>query len=193
MKRALASPILTARLLIRPVAATDLPALFLQHSDAAVTRYVPHIRWQTMDDAERWYAKALTRRAEGSAIQCVVTKRAPGEVAGDVIGAVVLFNFQDDSGLAEIGYQLGRPYWGAGFAAEALTAFIDFAFTGAGLRRLEAAVDSRNVASNHVVERLGFTREGVLRERWLASGELQDINMFGLLKREWRLPVSPGK
>lgn len=67
-----------------------------------------------------------------------------------------------------------------------MTAFIDFSFATLKLRRLEATVDVRNVASNKLLHRVGFTIEGVLRERWLAAGELQDINLHALLSREWR-------
>jgi RimJ/RimL family protein N-acetyltransferase len=54
-----------------------------------------------------------------------------------------------------------------------------------GLRRLEADVDPRNTASIHTLERLGFQREGFLRERWQVNGEIQDALFYGLLRREW--------
>jgi [ribosomal protein S5]-alanine N-acetyltransferase len=66
-----------------------------------------------------------------------------------------------------------------------MRAFIDFAFASLNLRRLEAMVDQRNTGSNVLLQRLGFVLEGVLRERWLAAGELQNINLHALLSREW--------
>jgi RimJ/RimL family protein N-acetyltransferase len=69
---------------------------------------------------------------------------------------------------------------------EALTALLDFAFGTLGMRRLEADVDPRNAGSLHAVERLGFRREGLLRERWKVDGELQDSVLLGLLSHEWR-------
>jgi RimJ/RimL family protein N-acetyltransferase len=54
-----------------------------------------------------------------------------------------------------------------------------------GVRRLEAHVDPRNEASRGLVQRLGFTREGLLRERWVDKGEPTDIEVYGLLSREW--------
>ena len=54
------------------------------------------------------------------------------------------------------------------------------------LRRLEADVDPRNAASIRTLERLGFQREGFLRERWHVNGEIQDAIFYGLLRRDWR-------
>jgi RimJ/RimL family protein N-acetyltransferase len=53
------------------------------------------------------------------------------------------------------------------------------------LRRLEADVDPRNAGSIRTLERLGFQREGFLRERWHVNGEIQDAIFYGLLRREW--------
>ena len=175
----------TERVLIREVEAQDMDALFAIHNDAGVTRYIPHMYWPTREKADAWYARLLDRRAQKSAIQCVVVRRATSEAPEAVMGTALLFNFEEASGLAEFGYLLGAQFWGRGYIQEALPAFIDCAFKEVGLRRLEAAVDSRNAASNKLAERLGFVREGVLRERWLAAGELQDVHLYGLLKRDW--------
>ena len=116
----------------------------------------------------------------------MIVKRATEAMTETVIGTAILFNFEVLSGLAEIGYLLGREHWGKGYAFEAMTAFIELSHSTLDLRRLEATVDVRNAASNALLQPLGFTIEGVLRERWLAAEELQDINLHALLKREWR-------
>ena len=171
--------------MIRLAERDDLDALFALHCDAEITRYIPHMHWATRAAADVWFARLLERREQQSAVQCVIVKRTTGAANDTVIGTVMLFNFEVASGLAEIGYLLGRDYWGKGYAVEAMTAFIDFSFATLNLRRLEATVDTLNVASNTLLHRLGFTLEGVLRERWLAAGELQNINLHALLKREW--------
>jgi RimJ/RimL family protein N-acetyltransferase len=102
-----------------------------------------------------------------------------------VIGTATLFNIDLDNGRAELGYALGQDYWGKGFMNEALQALLEYAFGGLSLRRLEADVDPRNVASIRTLERLGFKKEGFLRERWCVAGEIQDALFYGLLKREW--------
>lgn len=66
-----------------------------------------------------------------------------------------------------------------------LRALLNFAFEDLGLNRLEADVDPRNMASVRGLENLGFKREGYLRERWVAGGELSDSAIYGLLARAW--------
>jgi RimJ/RimL family protein N-acetyltransferase len=70
--------------------------------------------------------------------------------------------------------------------SEALRLLVDFAFGSLGLHRLEADVDPRNGPSLRLLERLGFRREGLLRERYHAQGEIQDSVILGLLAPEWQ-------
>jgi len=69
--------------------------------------------------------------------------------------------------------------------SEALQALLAYAFEGLALHRIEADVDPRNSASIRTVERLGFQREGYLRERWQVNGEIQDTVFYGLLRPDW--------
>jgi ribosomal-protein-alanine N-acetyltransferase len=69
---------------------------------------------------------------------------------------------------------------------EALAALVDHAFTTMALRRLEAKVDVRNVASIALLRRLGFTKEGVLREYAVSKGDVRTLEISGLLKKEWQ-------
>lgn len=182
----LLEPIQTPRLTLRLVLPSDVDALFAIHHDAATTRYIPHMHWRERSEAVAWVARAVDRHHKQTAIQCAVVRRATDEFAETVMGTALLFNVQEASGLAEVGYVLGAPYWRQGFMEEALTALIHAAFTGVGLRRLEAMVDARNVASNALASRCGFVLEGVLRERWVAAGETPDTHAFGLLRRDWQ-------
>ena len=69
--------------------------------------------------------------------------------------------------------------------SEAVPTLIAFAFGSMGLHRLEADVDPRNARSIRLLEREGFQREGLLRERYHVSGEIQDAALYGLLQPEW--------
>lgn len=182
----LPEPVHTARLTLRLVVPADIDALFAVHADEAATRYIPHMLWRERADAEAWVARAVDRHEKRTAIQCAVVRRETSESPEVVMGTALLFNVQEASGLAEIGYVMGAPYWRQGFMFEALTALIHAAFTTFGLRRLEAMVEARNLASNALAARCGFVLEGVLRERWVAAGETPDTHVFGLLRRDWQ-------
>lgn len=103
-----------------------------------------------------------------------------------IIGTCTLYHIDTNNRRAEIGYALGSEYWGKGYMQEALTLFINFCFGNLDLNRLEADVDPQNISSIKVLERLGFQKEGYLRERWLVGGGVQDSLFYGLLKNEWR-------
>jgi RimJ/RimL family protein N-acetyltransferase len=75
---------------------------------------------------------------------------------------------------------------------EALQALLRYAFQTLDLNRLEADIDPRNVASAKTLERLGFQKEGHLRERWIVNDEISDTWLYGLLRREWQERSSAG-
>lgn len=183
MSPTVAPPLLeTPRLRVRPVAAHDVPDLLAVNSDAEVTRFLPYPAWTSLADGLAWHQRMLALQAAGSAWQLVVIDKA----SHTVIGTCLLFRFEPASGRAELGYVLGRAHWGHGCMAEALGAVINWAFGVAGLRRLEAEVNPANGASTRLLQRLGFTQEGLLRQRWVARGQPYDVAVFGLLGHEWR-------
>lgn len=105
---------------------------------------------------------------------------------GRLIGTCALFQIDEQSGRAELGYMLASTAWGLGYMQEALQAFLDHAFGAMNLRRIEADTDPRNEGSLRLLARLGFVKEGHFRERWVVGGEVSDSAMFGLLRHEWR-------
>ncbi len=176
------SVIATPRLILRPVAAGDLNALFSVNGDEEVVRYTPQSPWLTPADGEAWYSRVSANHESGAALQFVIVLR---DGAGP-IGTVVLFHFNEPVGSGEVGYSLLREHWGKGLMTEALAAFVEFAFTTCGLRRLEAQLDPRNVASARVLEKIGFIREGHQRRNYFAKGELSDTGLYGLLREDPR-------
>lgn len=186
MKFTLPKPIESERVLIRIVEESDLDAIFKVHSNDAVTRFLPYDTWQEMADANSWYERAKGRHADQSAMQFVIAEKH----SGTAIGTCLLFNIDAGSGRAEIGYSLGRDYWGAGYMQEALSALLDCAFGELGLRRLEAQIDPRNLSSGKLVTRLGFKKEGLLRQRSVMKGEVNDTDFYGLLCHEWSAPAA---
>lgn len=171
----------SARTRLRIVAAADLPALLQVNGDDEVTRYLPYASWLSLADAEAWFERIVRAQASGSALQFVLVEKASDEV----IGACVLFRYDEGSQRAELGYVLGRQYWGMGLMREALQALLGQAFHVMGLRRLEAQVNPANTASVHLLERLGFSREGLLRQRWVDKGQAYDVAAYGLLRDEY--------
>jgi [ribosomal protein S5]-alanine N-acetyltransferase len=174
-------PISTDRLCVRPVLESDLPSLLAINSDEEVVKFLGHAPWQAMAEAEAWFERISKQQASGSALEFVIVANE----TGNVIGRCGLFEFEAVNAHAKLGYILGRPHWRQGYMREALTALLHSAFDEMELRRLEASVEAHNLASASLLQCLGFTREGILRERWIAGGEPMDAEVYGLLRHEW--------
>lgn len=172
----------TPRLHLRPLTEADVPALFAIFSDPEVMRYWSFPALTDLAQAQDMLQRIQASYQAGAAVRLGIERRTDGVL----LGTCALFSFHEVSRRAEIGYALGRPYWGAGYMHEALTALIGYAFTTLDLHRLEADIDPRNTGSARTLERLGFQKEGHLRERWIVNGELSDTAWYGLLRREWR-------
>jgi RimJ/RimL family protein N-acetyltransferase len=174
--------ITTPRLIMRWASEDDVDALYEVFSDPRVMRY-----WSSGPLPNREAAAAMQRDiAEGNRQDTMWKWGLALRETNKLIGTVTLFHLNLSNGRAEIGYAMGSAYWGMGYMNEALTALIIHAFDVLNLRRLEADVDPRNTPSVRTLERLGFQREGFLRERWHVGGELQDALFYGLLRREWQ-------
>ena len=174
--------ITTPRVVLRWISEDDIDGLYEVFSDPQVMRY-----WSRGPLANREAAAEMQREiVEGNFSNTMLKWGLALRESNSVIGTTTLFNLNLDNGRAEIGYAMGRAYWGKGYMNEALRALVKHAFEVMDLRRLEADVDPRNAASIRTLERLGFQREGFLRERWHVNGELQDALFYGLLRREWQ-------
>ena len=173
----------TDRIVLRWISEDDVDALFEVFSDPQVMRY-----WSSGPLADRRAAADLQREiADGNLNNTMFKWGLSLRESNKIIGTTTLFNLSLSNGRAEIGYAMGSTHWGKGYMNEALRALVAYAFEGLNLRRLEADVDPRNGASIRTLERLGFQREGFLRERWHVEGEIQDALFYGLLRREWNL------
>jgi RimJ/RimL family protein N-acetyltransferase len=169
------------RLSMRPTAMEDAPALFELFSDARVTRYGSRPPWTEHRQAVDLVERDLAALASGEAVRFAMLRREDGLL----VGTCTLFHFDAGCRCAEVGYMLRPLAWGQGYASEAVEAMLDWGFAARGLNRVEADVDPRNEASARLLERLGFVREGHVRERWIVGGEKSDSWIYGLLASEW--------
>lgn len=173
--------LLTERTVVRAVRHGDLPALLEINGDDETTRFLPYASWQGMADAEAWFVRIQGFVEQGHTRQLVVARREDDRV----IGAIVLFRFDEDSARLELGYVFGRQYQGHGYAHEAVAATLAQAFGAMAIRRIEAEVNPANLPSCALVERLGFRLEGTLRQRWCGKGSCYDTRIYGLLASEF--------
>ncbi len=177
-----ALPTLAApRVCLRRLGEGDVGALFAVFSHPQVMRYWSRPPFASEDDA-RILLESIERGArDGTLLQWGIARRGDDRV----IGTCTLAGICHENGRAEVGFALGREHWGRRYASEALGVLLDHAFGALGLHRIEADVDPRNTPSLRTLERLGFLREGYLRQRWAVGGERQDSVLLGLLASDW--------
>lgn len=111
-----------------------------------------------------------------------------GEFGGEPVGSLQLYPFDHGNGDANFGLWFHPTAWGNGYALEAGAHVIDYGFSELRLHRVSAGVMAGNDASKTLIERLGFTHEGVSRDAWFADGEYRDRIRYGLLRSEWEGP-----
>ena len=170
----------TARLHLRPFSRADGTAVFDYWSSdpdwPGFNQSVPAGFSET--EAEKFVAELISRDRETEPSWAVM-------LDGKVVGVVSL-KFEQSHRVAVIGYGIHGSIRGRGLSGEASRAVIDAAFASyAGLRRIRAHTDARNLSSMRVLEKLGFVQEGILRSNQFAKGEFIDEAISGLLREEW--------
>jgi RimJ/RimL family protein N-acetyltransferase len=175
-------PIETARLRLRRFEDTDLAPFMAYRNDPEVARFQS---WDGITEAE---AIAFVRAqqtapagAPGAGLQIAVARRESGRMIGDCMFKVLA----DDPHQAEIGYTLARDSQGQGFATEAVTALLTWAFPTFDLHRVIAVVDVKNTASVALLERLGMRREAHFRQNIWFKGAWGDEYVYAILRDEW--------
>ena len=182
MSEAAFTQIESERLWIRRFKDSDLAPFMAYRNDPKVARYQS---WDSCDERE---ARAFIREMESA------QPGVPGEwfqfaieskQTGDLIGDCGLRVDEDEPYRAEIGFTLAREYQGKGFASEAVSLLLDYAFDTLGLHRVVAIADCRNAPSVALLERLGLRREGHFEENSWFKGGWADEYLYAVLKDEW--------
>jgi len=167
------------RVRLRALSDQDTAALFAIFGDPEVTRYFGFAALEDLAAAAALLADVHEGFRTGTLFQWGVET-----TDGALVGTCTLARLDAANRRAELGFALGRVYWGQGYMAAALPALLAFAFQRLELHRVFADVDPRNAPSIRALERLGFVREGHLREHYLVQGEPQDAILYGLLRSQ---------
>jgi RimJ/RimL family protein N-acetyltransferase len=150
-------------------------------------RYWDSPPWSERARAER-FIEACGRMAQDGSGARLAMDRVSDKA---FIGWCALVRWNPDYRSASMGYCLDDAAWGQGYATEAGRAVLQWAFDTLDLNRVQAETDTRNAASARVLEKLGFVREGTLREDCVVNGEVSDSWVYGLIRREWRPSSEP--
>jgi len=171
----------TERLILRPFTPEDAPVVQRLAGDDAIystTLNIPHPYEDGL--AEQWIGTHTGEFEKGRSATFAVVRRGDGLL----IGAVGL-TIRREHDRAEIGYWIGRPYWNNGYCSEAARAVLRYGFRTLGLNRIHANHLKRNPASGRVMQKIGIRYEGCRREHIVKDGRTEDLEEYGLLRREF--------
>ena len=172
----------TTRLRLRHFTDTDLLAFMAYRNDPVVARY------QSWEDISEKDARAFIQEQKeiqpgvpGQGFQIAIELKETGVLIGD---CYFIINELDDR-QAEIGFTLSRADQGRGFATEAVSCFLNYAFLTFDLHRVIAITDCENAAATALLERLGMRREGHFLQNIWFKGKWGDEYLYAILKEEW--------
>jgi RimJ/RimL family protein N-acetyltransferase len=177
----------TARLFLRPIAVSDATDLFEARGDAEVMRYWDWPAQRSAEEVRAIFEQHIPELADRTTMWWVASLSADGPA----IGECDLSEIDLHHGRAELGFLFARQYWGKGYAHEAMERLIDYGFNDLGLTRLWARFHEGNAASKRLLEKLGFTYEGTLKQHILRDGARRDCLIYGRL-RAAHPSTSPG-
>jgi RimJ/RimL family protein N-acetyltransferase len=178
----LAPQLRTERLLLRGVILADAPRIQELAGDrdiASTTLRIPHPYEDGM--AEACIASHPQLLEAGTSLPLAVVLAQTQQFIG-AVGLEINAEYER----AELGYWIGKPYWGHGYCTEAARAVVRYAFEDLRLNKIVAHHFARNPASGRVMEKLGMMREGYLRQQIKKWGEFEDEVAYGLLRGEYK-------
>ncbi len=132
-----------------------------------------------LEDTKSFIRESMRHNTNGTRLTTFIVQR------GQVIGSVGVVSFSKDNKSCEVGYWLSEDCQGEGIMTKACRVFIHHLFKTKALNRIEIKVAIKNHKSQGIPKRLGFSKEGILREGLLLYGTYIDLVLFSLLQREW--------
>ena len=181
MRHAGTKTITTNRLTLRKIEISDAEMMFQNWaSDDECSRYM---RWNTHKDVDEtkntiqdWFDGY---KKESTYHWGICLKN------GEIIGSVGVMIISEHDFKGEIGYCIGRKYWGQGYTSEVVKAVLDYMFTNTDIERIEAYHSVENAASGKVMANAGMTLEGFAKHKYRNRDGFQDCEFYGIIRDEW--------
>ena len=171
----------TPRLVLRPFIPEDAPAMFRNWaSDEAVTEYLTWPTHTDVDVTRRVLSDWIAQYGEPTFYQWAIELKAIHEP----IGSLSVVRMDEAIREAELGWCIGRRWWGQGLVPEAAGAVLRYLFREVGFNRIAARHAVDNEKSGRVMQKLGMAREGVMRQAAISNQGLEDVVQYAMLSKE---------
>ena len=174
----------TERLVLDNLKDDDQKAIFEIFSDAKVMEYYDMEPFTQESEGANMISFFRNKFVTKTGIRWAIREKGNPQL----IGTCGFNNWVEYDHSAIIGYELAEPYWGKGYASEAIAQLIKVAYQGElpiTVNRIEASVVPGNIGSENVLKKNGFKFEGCLREKGYWAGEYHDMNLFSLVRKDY--------
>lgn len=176
-------PLETDRLILRPLTSADVASIqrfasVREVADAMIS--IPHPYPE--GEAERYVAKRIAEFEEGLSRAFAIERKADQAFCG----VIEIRDIEKEHAQAELSFWLAVEAWGQGYMSEALKPMLEVGFKDLDLNRLYAYHMVRNPGSGKVLQKNGFTQEGILRQRIRKLGVFEDVKLWAILRQDWQ-------
>ena len=171
----------TDRLTLQPFQKVDASRIkdLANNKELATILGLPHP--YELEHAEEWISIQPEQIQEGLEYPLTIVTKNENQIIG-----TITLRIDKNNNKGELGYWIGRDFWGNGFATEAVNRMIEFGFNHLDLNKVWASAISRNKASTIVLEKAGLQKEGRLKQNRLLQNKYEDVDVYGLLKNEYK-------
>jgi [ribosomal protein S5]-alanine N-acetyltransferase len=171
----------TERLVLRKITLSDADDVFEYASDNNVSKYTTWESHITKEDTLAFLNVVIKKYENNQPSEWGIIYKETNKFIGTC--GWVYWNVAHNR--AEIGYVLSREFWNKGVMSEVVKQIINFGFNNMNLNRIEARCVIENGGSERVMQKVGMTHEGIIREQMLVKGNYLSVNMYSILKKEW--------
>ncbi|MGD8780518.1 MAG: GNAT family protein [Ignavibacteria bacterium] len=171
----------TERLILRKLEYSDKRDIFDYSKYPEVSRYLIWKKHETEMDTLEFLDFVMEKYKENQPAPWGIELKEKNKI----IGTIGYHEWDKKNFKAEVGYVLHCNYWQNGIMTEALNYVIEFGFTKMYLNRIEARTDPENIPSQKLLEKVGFLKEGLLREQMLVKERFQDFFIYAILRKEY--------
>ncbi len=169
----------TSRLVLRLPGIRDARQVFQLVQDPQVTKYMSFESPSKVEHTKAHLSQRRVRCKKGESLELVIVLQSTGKVIGSV--GIMDISLKDHK--AEMGYWLGREYWGNGYMPEAVTALAGFGCKNLGIEKLTIRVFDGNIASQRVAEKCGFVFEAMMKKDAFVKNKHWDVHYYAKLKK----------
>lgn len=159
----------------KKISKDDVKSIHDYASDKEVSRFIGWELTDNLHETDLLVDKFIKNELEETHLYASVVL----EKTNLVIGTIIIFNFNEQSNQAEIGYVFNKKYWGKGYGSESLRMATDFAFKFLKLHKLHAIVTEDNIGSSRILEKNGYQQEGKLKDHFFIEDKYYDALIFG--------------